>query len=97
MVLSHILIGFSEKDFTSNKLLGTTKKSYAYKSDGKVLNGTQAGEDFGPKYEKNDVIGCGLILPQRMIFFTLNGRFLGKPFPALDQEALVDFYPCVCL
>ena len=76
--------------------MGSTKKSYAYKSDGKALNGNVTGEDFGPKFEKNDVIGCGLILSKNQIFFTLNGRFLGTPFPNIELN-LESIYPSICL
>jgi hypothetical protein len=62
---SHILVGFSDKEHTPNKQLGASKKSYGYKSDGKIFNGSTTGEEFGPKYEKNDVIGCGLIMQKK--------------------------------
>lgn len=93
---SHILVGFCDKESTLNKQLGATKKSFGYKSDGKVFNGTATGEEFGPKYEKNDVIGCGLIMSKKQIFFTLNGWYLGIPFP--NAEILLeDLYPAICL
>jgi hypothetical protein len=79
-----------------NKQLGTTKKSYGYKSDGKIYNGNTTGEEFGPKFEKNDVIGCGLITSKKQIFFTFNGRYLGSPFT--NVEFLADsLFPSVCL
>jgi Ran-binding protein 9/10 len=86
----------SEQEFQANKLLGSTKKSYAFKSDGKVLNGNSTGEEFGPKFERNDVIGCGLIMQKKQIFFTLNGRFLGTPFANVEIN-LESVYPSVCL
>jgi hypothetical protein len=93
---SHILVGLSDKDFTSNKQLGATKKSYGYKSDGKIFNGNGTGEEFGPKFEKNDVIGCGIIIPKKQMFLTLNGRYLGFPFPKIEIQ-LEELYPAVCL
>lgn len=32
------MIGISEKDYPSNKPLGSTKRSYALKADGKIYN-----------------------------------------------------------
>jgi hypothetical protein len=49
-----------------------------------VYNGNTTGEEFGPKFEKNDVIGCGLIMSKKQIFFTYNGRYLGSPFTNID-------------
>lgn len=76
--------------------MGATKKSFGYKSDGKVFNGNATGEEFGPKYEKNDTIGCGIIMSKKHIFFTLNGRYLGTPFPTAEI-LLEDLYPGICL
>ena len=74
------MIGISEKDFQLNKQLGADKKSYGFKSDGKIFYGKVSGDEFGPKFERYDVIGCGLVMPRKQIFFTLNGRFLGNAF-----------------
>lgn len=60
-----ISIGFSEAGFPLNKQLGTTKKSFAYKADGKIYNNKATGDDYGPKFEKNDVVGCGLIVSRK--------------------------------
>lgn len=93
------MIGFSEKDYPQNKQLGTTKKSYGYKSDGKIYNnkvGPGNGDEYGAKFEKGDVVGCGLIMPRRQVFFTCNGRYLGTAFS--NVEILKDsLYPSVCL
>ena len=93
---SHIMIGISEKEFPTNKLLGSSKKSYAYKSDGKIFNAKTTGEDFGPKFERHDIIGCGLIMSKKQIFFTLNGRFIGNAFNNVDIEKEC-LFPSVCL
>ena len=63
-----------------NKALGTTKKSYGYKADGKIFNGKNNGDEYGSKFEKGDVIGCGIIMSRKSIFFTYNGRYLGTAF-----------------
>lgn len=90
------MVGISEKDFPGNKQLGATKRSYGYKSDGKVYHGKTTGEEFGPKFERNDIIGCGMVLSKKEIFFTLNGRHLGTPFTNVEIEK-DQLYPSVCL
>jgi len=57
-----ILVGISEKDCQLNKQLGTEKKSYGYKSDGKIFHGKSTGDEYGPKFERYDIIGCGLVM-----------------------------------
>ena len=82
-----IVVGIStEKELPFNKQLGLTKKSYGYKADGKIFNNKTTGEEYGPKFEKGDVIGCGLIMPRKSIFFTCNGRFLGTAFSNIDIQ-----------
>ena len=41
---------------------------------------TAQGEDFGPIYEQDDIIGCGLIVDKKEIFYTKNGAFIGVAF-----------------
>lgn len=36
--------------------------SYGFKSDGKIYNNKVEGDNYGPKFEKGDVIGCGMVL-----------------------------------
>lgn len=92
----HAVVGLSEKEFPTNKQLGSSKKSYGYKSDGKVYNGNTTGEDFGPKFEQHDVVGCGLLISKQQIFFTLNGRYLGAPFKDVEIEK-DSIFASVCL
>jgi hypothetical protein len=90
------MIGISEKDFQLNKQLGTDKKSYGYKSDGKMFHSKANGEEYGPKFERYDIVGCGLIMSRKQIFFTFNGRYLGTAFSNVEI-AKDNLYASVCL
>jgi hypothetical protein len=56
-----VTLGFSDKDFPLNKQVGFTKGSYGYRADGKIFNNKTSGDDFGPKFEVFDTIGCGIL------------------------------------
>lgn len=95
-LFSLVMIGISESDFALNKQLGTDSKSYGYKSDGKIFHGKATGDDYGPKIERYDVVGCGLVMLRKQIFFTFNGRFLGNAFSNV-KIAKNNLYASVCL
>jgi hypothetical protein len=90
------MVGISEKDYQQNKQLGVTKKSYGYKADGKIYHNKNSGDEYGPKYEKGDVVGCGLVMSRKQFFFTFNGRYLGNAFSNVEI-AKDNLYPSVCL
>ena len=54
------------------------------------------GEEFGPKFECKDVIGCGLLLDKREIFYTKNGAFIGIAFKHVEIPEN-GFYAGVCI
>ena len=90
------MIGICEKDCQLTKQLGTDKKSYGYKSDGKIYHNKATGEEYGPKFDRYDVIGCGLIISKKQVFFTLNGRNLGVAFSNVNISK-ENLYASVCL
>ena len=45
-----------------------------------------------PKFEKGDVLGCGINFFKRHIFFTYNGKYYGPVFTDIEIR---DFYPTV--
>ena len=68
-------VGFSTAKFkdTLTKPLGGTKESWGIRTDGKMFH---SNNDLSAnvKFDKNDVLGAGIILRSRKIFFTKNGQ-----------------------
>ncbi|VDM35155.1 unnamed protein product [Hydatigera taeniaeformis] len=59
--------------------IGWDSSSFGYHSDGSLYHHTTA-TPFGPKFCEQDVIGCGVDLMSKSLFYTRNGEFLGKAF-----------------
>ena len=93
-----ILIGLGEKDITEKGLsLGSTTRSYGYHSKGKSLNNKKINK-YGEVYSNGDIIGCGVDLENKSIFFTKNGKFLDYAFKEINFEFGKGYlYPSVCL
>ncbi|KAI0227695.1 SPRY domain-containing protein 3 [Lamellibrachia satsuma] len=61
----HIAIGVARKDYPKNRLPGWNKGSIAYHADdGKIFIGNGYGEVFGPKCNKGEIMGCGILFPR---------------------------------
>jgi hypothetical protein len=78
-----IAVGLASKHF---KLIGTLPgwcpDSFGYHSDdGAIFHGRgQQLQTYGPRFGRGDIVGCGFCYESYSIFFTLNGRYLGKAF-----------------
>jgi len=61
----YIAIGLARKDYPRNRHPGWNKGSIAYHADdGKVFMGSGVGDPFGPRCNKGDYMGCGVLFPR---------------------------------
>ena len=79
-----ITIGFSDKEVVLNKQCGTISKSYGYNGDGKIYHDSSK-ENFGPKFKKGDIIGCGFYFSKNSIFYTYNGKLIDYAFKDVEN------------
>ena len=54
------------------------------------------GEEFGPTFDKKDVIGCGFHIEKRFIFFTKNGAFIDEAYKNISIPK-TGLFPSVCM
>ncbi|GMR53292.1 hypothetical protein PMAYCL1PPCAC_23487 [Pristionchus mayeri] len=89
-------VGLCQKSVKMNRLPGWDAQSYGYHGDdGNFFSASGTGVAYGPTFGKDDVIGCGLNLVRKTVFFTKNGANLGT---ALEIGGSVDeLYPTVGL
>lgn len=95
------MVGLCDKDQKREKQLGHGAFSYGYQANGKITsnlkgNDSEEGEDYGPSFGQKDVIGCGILLNKREIFFTKNGAFNGVAFKNVDLPT-DGFYPAITI
>eukprot|EP00344_Euplotes_crassus_P005941 CAMPEP_0197002990 /NCGR_PEP_ID=MMETSP1380-20130617/7368_1 /TAXON_ID=5936 /ORGANISM="Euplotes crassus, Strain CT5" /LENGTH=567 /DNA_ID=CAMNT_0042421351 /DNA_START=82 /DNA_END=1785 /DNA_ORIENTATION=+ len=97
-----ISVGICDSDHPENSELGSTRKSYCLRTDGKIYTNKSNGIDFCPKIQEKDTIGCGIIFSEETIFFTVNGRLIKKDAfrlphdPSIERRAAVSFTNAHC-
>lgn len=80
-VHSRVTIGFTDKSFNMTRRPGREQNSYGYYGEtGRKYRGGDDGEDYGPAFGKNDVVGAGIHLRKQEMFFTKNGTKLRAAF-----------------
>lgn len=63
-----IAIGLAHKDYPKHRHPGWNKGSIAYHADdGKIFVGSGEGSRFGPRCQKGDVMGCGILFPRKYV------------------------------
>ncbi|XP_043242486.1 ATP-dependent RNA helicase Ddx1-like isoform X1 [Amphibalanus amphitrite] len=87
-------VGWSTRQATLD--LGTDRGGYGYGGTGKKSNNRQF-DDYGGPFGKDDVIGCYLDLDNLEMYFSKNGKDLGKAFDIPKQVANEGLFPAVVL
>jgi len=88
-----ISIGLSLKSFDLSRQVGSERDSCGYcGDDGKKYLDSKA-EFYGQCFNTGDVVGCGYNFHTHSVFFTKNGKNLGKAFEGMRGV----FYPTISL
>ncbi|KAJ8660037.1 hypothetical protein O0I10_004264 [Lichtheimia ornata] len=94
-----IVVGVCSDQADLEQLPGWGTDTWGYHADdGRAFDGNSGNDQglpFGPGYTVLDVIGCGIDMQRRDIFYTKNGRFIGRAFHAVRFG--IDLHPCIGL
>ena len=73
-----VAIGFADAGVKLTRQPGWEQKSFGYHGDdGRKFHSSGRGDVYGPRYGEGDVVGAGIEMATREIFFTRNGVDLG--------------------
>ncbi|GKT99764.1 spry protein [Fusarium langsethiae] len=90
-----VSIGFSTKTAVLSRPVGWEPESWGYHGDdGRCFTGQNIGRHFGPTFNVNDVVGCGVNFKENNAFFTKNGVKIGTAFNDVSRGKL---YPTISL
>ena len=88
-------IGLTSEGSPLNRMPGWEKSTIGYHGDdGKLFYEFGSGRDYGRTFGTSDVVGCGIDLDSRKVFFTKNGMFLGIAKSKLPNKT---WYPTIGL
>jgi hypothetical protein len=89
--LSCIGIGFCSPKASLSRAPGWEAESWGYHGDdGIACAATSQGKTFGPRFNREDVIGCGVNFRTGVAFFTKNGVHLGKTTESFRNHCEID-------
>jgi hypothetical protein len=75
-------VGLSRQDVVAEGMVGWSKGSWGYHSDdGRIYSEnsyTERALEYGQPFGNKDIIGCGVDLKTWSVFWTKNGKHLGK-------------------
>lgn len=93
-----VAIGLSTRGFELSRFQpGWTESSTGYHSDdGHIFFASgSSGTPYGPTYGANDVIGCGVHIPSKSIFYTKNGSLIGTALAVSNEPSFNHLYPTI--
>ena len=95
-----IEIGITTEKLNYTKNLGYDNGIGYRGIDGKLYEWSQRyqyvdGKEYGPTFGRNDVIGCGVNLQTKDVFFTKNGMMIGLTNEYFDDRQTM--FPAVSL
>ncbi|KAI3419186.1 hypothetical protein GPALN_006939 [Globodera pallida] len=95
--MNQVSIGFGTKRMPLNKWVGHYTGTYAYECDGSLWSHDEHHDMGGQilSFGVDDVIGCGVNLATRQIFYTKNGQRLDTVNLCVSSAAKL--FPCVSL
>ncbi|KAF8254070.1 SPRY-domain-containing protein [Wilcoxina mikolae CBS 423.85] len=86
-------IGFCTEKVSLSKLPGWEQESWGYHGDdGNIFCCQGTRKAYGPKFNTDDIIGCGVNFRNNTAFFTRNGHYLGVACRDINKGKL---YPVV--
>jgi hypothetical protein len=93
-----VAVGIANAAFTLHaRMPGWDPHSYGYHGDdGGIFHASgHMVKTYGPTYGVGDVVGCGIDYVHGVVFYTLNGRYLGQAFVLSPDDLHRDWYPVV--
>ena len=91
-----VVIGLAHQGYPNNKQPGAKKYSCGFRSDDgrKTLNNGDS-IPYSDSYTTGDIVGCGYCKRTKQVWFTKNGKHLGRAFTFPTQVVIDHLYPTI--